>query len=246
VATVLVQPASEYPAETWRRLAHRQPVCLVTEISGSAPAVTRMFTPENVRDAVQRPGADGVARMFATGTSATAVHNSDETTTVLVTLWPATSLLVVGDGAIAAALASAAALLEWNVAVINDVDTAVSAAGAMSESDAVVVLSHDRDVDGPTLQAALSGRVGYIGAMGSRGTQAARRDWLNAHGVTDDVQSRVHGPAGLDIDAHTPGEIAISITAEILANRSGTGGGPISDRGGPVHNAGVHAPPPRY
>jgi xanthine dehydrogenase accessory factor len=60
------------------------------------------------------------------------------------------------------------------------------------------------------------------------------------------TQARIHGPAGLDIDAHTPGEIAISVTAEILASRSGSSGGALRDRGGPVHTAGVSAPPPRY
>jgi xanthine dehydrogenase accessory factor len=82
--------------------------------------------------------------------------------------------------------------------------------------------------------------------LGSRHTQQARREWLTAHGVAQAEQARIHGPAGLDLDAHTPAEIAISIVAEILAHRAGTTGGSLRERPGPVHAAGVNAPPPRY
>jgi xanthine dehydrogenase accessory factor len=119
-------------------------------------------------------------------------------------------------------------------------------AGSLTESDAVVVLSHDRAVDVPALAALLAGRVGYVGGLGSRGTQAARRDGLIEHGVPAEQLDRIHGPAGLDIDAHTPAEIAVAIVAEVLASRSGSSGGSISKREGPVHTGGVHAPPPRY
>ncbi len=122
----------------------------------------------------------------------------------------------------------------------------MAAARELRPSDAFVVLSHDRDVDGPALAAALSGSAGYVGALGSRRTQAARRDWMTDYGVDVADQDRIHGPAGLDIDAHTPAEIAISIVAEIVAGRSAATGGALRDRSGPVHVAGVHAPPPRY
>ena len=109
-----------------------------------------------------------------------------------------------------------------------------------TRSDAFVVLSHDRAVDGPALAAALAGRAGYVGALGSRRTQAARREWLTEHGVAAADQARIHGPAGLDIDAHTPGEIAVTIVAEILGRaRAASSGGALRDRSGPVHTAGV-------
>jgi xanthine dehydrogenase accessory factor len=155
-------------------------------------------------------------------------------------------MLVVGDGLIADALAASAGLLGWPVQVTNDAAQAVTAAAELHRSDAVVVLSHDRAVDGPALSAALDGRAGYVGGLGSRHTQAARWEWLTEHGVPESEQARVHGPAGLDIDAHTPAEIAVSIVAEILAVRSGSTGGSLGQRGGPVHVAGVNAPPPRY
>lgn len=238
VATVLVQPAGAFPADTWTRLMRREPLCLLTEIAGDDTAQTRLYTPANVRDAAQRPRAEDVARLFERGTSATALVQGDEAITAVVTLWPPTSLLVVGDGTIATALAGAAGLLGWTPVITSN---ASAAAAALTESDAIVVLSHDRAVDGPALAAALSGRAGYVGALGSRATQDARREWLTANGVSTESQHRIHGPAGLDIDAHTPGEIAVSIVAEILANRSGTSGGSIRDRRGPVHTAGVRS-----
>lgn len=164
-----------------------------------------------------------------------------------MSLWPVPTLVVVGDGLIADALAAQAALLGWHSTSTDDVDAAVTAAGSLHRSDAYVVLSHSRDVDGPALTAALESDAGYVGGLGSRRTQAARRDWLTEHGVTG--LERIHGPAGLDIDAHTPAEIAVSIVAEIIAGRAGrasSSGGALRDREGPVHVAGVQSPPPRH
>ena len=129
----------------------------------------------------------------------------------MTALWPASRLVVVGDGLLAAALEQAARLLEWEPEVIGDVDGAVAAVRGLSNADAVVVLTHDRDVDGPVLAAALETAPGYVGALGSRRTQQARAGWLRERGVTDDAIAAIHGPAGLDIGARTPGEIALSI-----------------------------------
>lgn len=236
-ASVLVQPASAYPPELWTRLAERQPVCLVTEMRAGSAAPTRAFGPRDVRDAVQIPGADDVPRLFARGTSATSLVTEGDAAVAAVALWPPTSLLVVGDGTIATALTDAAALLGWSPVVVNDASNAVEIAGSLTESDAVVVLSHDRAVDVPALTAVLGSRAGYVGGLGSRGTQSARREGLLARGVPEEQLDRIHGPAGLDLDAHTPGEIAVSIVAEILACRSGASGGSLSRRTGPVHAA---------
>lgn len=243
-ASVLVQSAAAYPVEVWTQLLARDPVCLVTPLHDGTPTATALFTPETIRAA--QVHSDQVPRLFARGTSTTALLDEDGGATAVVSLWPVPTLVVVGDGLIAAALADTAALLGWSSRVTPEVDAAVAAAATLHHSDAVVVLSHDRDVDGPALASALAGGVGYVGALGSRRTQAARGEWLSAHGVAAADQSRIHGPAGLDIDAHTPAEIAISIVAEILGSRTQTSGGALRDREGPVHVAGVSAPPPRY
>ena len=246
VASVLVQDVATLPGQLWNRLSQREPLCLVSVIGPGDPVTTRLYTPADVRDAARIPGAQDVPRLFARGTSATALVEQEVGSVAAVTLWPPTKLLVIGDGNIATALADGAALLGWSSTVVNDAASAVEVAGSLTESDAVVVLSHDRAVDVPALAALLAGRAGYIGGLGSRGTQSARRDGLIECGVPADQLERIHGPAGLDIDAHTPAEIAVSIVAEILATRSGASGGPISKRGGPVHTGGVSAPPPRY
>jgi xanthine dehydrogenase accessory factor len=238
VARVVVQDAAAVPSVLWRRLARREPVCVVHVLAEGVR--TEVYTAADVRDATQWAGE--IPRLFARGTSATALI---EDSVAVATFWPPTHLLVVGGGAIAAALADAATLLGWMSAATEDVAEVEAASLALTESDAVVVLSHDRAVDVPALAAVLAGRAGYVGALGSRHTQSARREGLAGRGTSEQALARIHGPAGLDIDAHTPAEIAVSIVAEVLAARSGSSGGSIGDRGGPVHTAGVHAPPPR-
>jgi xanthine dehydrogenase accessory factor len=239
-ATLLVQPATGYPAEVWDGLVAREPLCLVTRIADGRPASTTALTPQTIRDA--HPFGDAVSGLFASGVTSAAVVDD----AVAVALWPVPVLIVMGDGLIAEALHDVATLLGWRPQIVPEVRAAVTAVGELHPSDAVVVLSHDRAADGPTLAAALAGRAGYVGALGSRRTQIARREWLTEHGVPAEAQARVHGPAGLDIGAHTPGEIAVSIVAEILATRAAATGGALRDREGPVHVSGVQAPPPRY
>lgn len=238
-ATVLVSDAAALPDELWSRVAAREPVCLVV-----TPGTTSVYTPQTIREAM--PFADPVPRLFARGTSASDLLDVAGERAAVIALWPVPTLVVVGDGLIAAALRDAATLLDWRCQIVNDADSAVTAAAELHRSDAYVVLSHDRAVDGPALSAALASAAGYVGALGSRRTQAARREWLTGHDVPEADQGRIHGPAGLDIDAHTPAEIAVSIVAEILGNRAQTSGGALRDRSGPVHTGGVHAPPPRY
>jgi len=242
VATVLVQPAAALPADVWDRIADREPLCLVTTLLDGI-CTTDVYTATTIRDAF--PPAGDVPRLFARGVSSALVSAGDPTT-VAVALWPVPALVVVGDGLIADALRNQAGLLGWRVEITDGVDDAVAAAAGRHRSDAYVVLSHDRDVDGPAIAAALAGGAGYVGALGSRRTQAARREWLTGRNVLGKDQARIHGPAGLDIDAHTPAEIAVAIVAEIVAARAGATGRPLRERTGPVHDAGVSAPPPRY
>jgi xanthine dehydrogenase accessory factor len=81
---------------------------------------------------------------------------------------------------------------------------------------AVVVLSHDTKLDEPALQVALGSECFYIGALGSRRTQQARRERLAAAGFGEAALSRIHGPVGLDIGASSTPEIAIAIMAQII------------------------------
>ena len=82
---------------------------------------------------------------------------------------------------------------------------------------AVVALTHDPKLDDPALAAALRSEAFYVGALGSRSSQAARRERLRATGLGDAELARIHGPVGLPIGARSSAEIAVSILAEIVA-----------------------------
>ena len=106
----------------------------------------------------------------------------------------------------------------------------------LGHRDAVCVLTHDHKFDVPALVAALRTEVGYIGAMGSRGTHAERVRRLREEGVSDSDLSRIMAPIGLDIGARTPEEAAVSVVAEIIALRTGRPAPSLRDGEGPIHS----------
>jgi xanthine dehydrogenase accessory factor len=106
---------------------------------------------------------------------------------------------------------------------------------ALSSHTAVVVLSHDPKFDLPALRCALRSSASYIGLLGSRRAQAARRSALRAEGFDDAARARIHGPVGLDIGGATTSETAISILAEIVAERSGRRGTSLLSASGAIH-----------
>ena len=225
---LLIVPAADLPSELWQRLRDREPVCLVTRLDGDDVVTTTMFTSETIAAA-----GEDVARLFRRGVSDTVVVAD----TVVTALWPVPKLVIVGAGAIAEALGAMANVLGWQT--ITHDDAASTALAGLAVLDKVVVISHDLDVSGSALAAALSGSAGYIGAVGSRGTQQARAGWLADRGVTD--LNRIHGPAGLDIGGGTPPEIAVSIIAEALAVKSGLPTVSLRERTGPIHKSPVAA-----
>jgi len=100
---------------------------------------------------------------------------------------------------------------------------------------AVVVLTHDEKFDLPALIGTLATDAFYIGAIGSRRNQEKRRERLLEEGVSDEALERIHGPAGLDLGAHTPAETALSILSEILAVRAGRAGGALRESAQRIH-----------
>lgn len=170
------------------------------------------------------------------------------------TLAPPQEVVIFGAVHVAQALASFAAQMGYRVTVVD-----TRAAFATEErfpgskvvlgrpeelADAVdfdnrtwvVVLSHERRLEDPVIEAALRNPVRYIGAMGSRRTHGLRVERLAEAGFSDEDIARVHGPVGLDIGAESPQEVAVSILAEMTQVRYGHGTG-ISLRGveGRVH-----------
>ncbi len=139
---------------------------------------------------------------------------------------PRPQVRVVGGGEVAAALGQMARVLHWDCTIVERAADATE----LARTDALVVLSHDVEIAGAALSCGLAARLAYVGGMGSRTTQRRRREWLMAHRVAPEQIDQIHGPAGLDIGADAPAEIALSIMAEINATRTGSSGGPISGR----------------
>jgi len=90
------------------------------------------------------------------------------------------------------------------------------AALAPDERTAVVTLSHDPKIDDPALKAALAAPTGYIAALGSKSSHAARLLRLQSLGCTDEQLARIEGPAGVTINAINAPEIALSIAGGMV------------------------------
>ncbi|MDX3536453.1 XdhC family protein [Streptomyces sp. MB09-01] len=97
------------------------------------------------------------------------------------------------------------------------------------------VLTHDAKFDVPLLELALKLPVAYVGAMGSRRTHEDRTKRLRDVGVTELELARLRSPIGLDLGARSPEETALSIAAEIVANRRGGSGAALTGAHIPIH-----------
>ena len=167
---------------------------------------------------------------------------------------PPPRLLVFGAVDTAVALCEAAKRLGWHT-IVADARGRFATAERIPSADelivawpedvlaqvqpdhatAVVVLTHDEKFDLPALVGILATDAFYIGALGSRRNQEKRRQRLLEAGVSEDALGRIHGPAGLDVGAHTPTETALSILAEILAVRAGRSGGALRESTQRIH-----------
>lgn len=99
----------------------------------------------------------------------------------------------------------------------------------------IVILTHDPKFDVPALVSAVKTPAAYIGAMGSRRATLDRITRLQGAGLTEAEISRISAPIGLDIGARTSEETAVSIMAEVIAQRSGRSGERLSANQKPIH-----------
>jgi len=97
---------------------------------------------------------------------------------------------------------------EWPDEVINKI--------GIDSRTAVITLTHDSKLDDPALLAALNSECFYIGALGSKKTHQKRLNRLLQMGIPENKLQRISGPIGLDINAKSPQEIAVSILAELI------------------------------
>lgn len=86
---------------------------------------------------------------------------------------------------------------------------------------AVIAVTHDPKLDDMVLLEALKSPAFYVGALGSRGNTAKRKERLALFDLAPAEIDRLHGPIGLDLGSKTPAEIAVSIVAEIVAVKNG-------------------------
>jgi xanthine dehydrogenase accessory factor len=176
---------------------------------------------------------------LAAGKSHRAILNEDVEVFAEVILPPPT-LIAVGGVHITVALMAFAKTLGYRTVVIDprsafgnetrfpNVDRLIPAWPQdafqqipITRSTAIAMLTHDPKLDDPALKIALASDAFYVGALGSKTTQAKRRQRLLDDGLTESQLDRLHGPIGLDLRAGTPEEIAMSIMAEIVAVHNG-------------------------
>ena len=100
--------------------------------------------------------------------------------------------------------------------LVNEWPQVALPALALDARCAVVLLTHDPKIDDPALQHVLNTPVFYIGALGSTRTHARRLERLAEQGFEAATLARIHGPAGLNISARTPAEIAVSVLAQMI------------------------------
>jgi xanthine dehydrogenase accessory factor len=195
---------------------------LVAARSGLTEVVGTLGTPE--LDEMVLARLRELARIGATATEQCEVAG----TSVMIDVWvPVTTMLIVGGGAIGAALSAQCALLGWAVRTETELEPAVAAAKEFTAVDVLALLDHGPAFDAVLVELLRSGR-GFCGALGSRHTQEVRRRRLRAAGITEEELTRLHGPLGLDLGAATPAETAVSVVAEVLAVRRGRSGGPLA------------------
>ena len=102
--------------------------------------------------------------------------------------------------------------------------------------DAICVLTHDAKFDVPALMSALWARGRATSGPWAPAARI-RTGWRGCgrQGLSDADLERIHAPVGLDLGARTPEETAISICAEIIADRTGRGAGRLASGSGPIH-----------
>jgi xanthine dehydrogenase accessory factor len=243
---VFVQPlAPDYFKATRTAIQENSPFAVVTVVKGppelmgrAALAGERGLVWGSISAALNPLVAEAAASALAKGQSRQAELEAGVEAFVEVVLPPPT-LIAVGGVHITIALVALAKTLGYTTIVVDPrkafgnverfphVDRLVQAWPdealadiPLTRSTAVAMLTHDPKLDDPALKLVLPSPAFYVGALGSRNTQAKRRQRLLEAGLRPEDLDRLHGPIGLELNAGTPEEIALSIMAQIVAERN--------------------------
>jgi xanthine dehydrogenase accessory factor len=216
--------------------ARKQSVALVTDLASGAQD---LFTLDHPAPALNLSTAARDAVAAIVGADRNEEAELDGRRCFVQTHNPAPRLIIVGAVHISQSLAPMAAIAGYAVTVIDprrSFATEERFPGVTLNGDwpdeameklapdlrtAVVTLTHDPKLDDPALSAALRSAAFYVGALGSKKTHAARISRLTGAGFSEADIARIHGPAGLDIGAKSPAEIAVSVLAQLTAARRG-------------------------
>jgi len=136
---------------------------------------------------------------------------------------PRPQLLLIGDSPVLAALSQLAGVLDF---AVTQIDTADLSAICIDERTSVLVATHGQ-YDEDALEQALRSPAAYVGMVASRRRAEACREYLRANGLAEQQIERLKAPAGLDVGAVTPQEIAASILTELVQVRRR---GPITNQ----------------
>ncbi len=143
-------------------------------------------------------------------------------------------VVVVSDNPIGRAVVAIAEVAGRRTTLLADEDVEPTplqwlADHPLTEADALVLCDHDAPQAGDVLRTALDGRAGYVAMMGSR--RRAESVFAELEATTDAATlARLRVPAGLNTGGKAPGEIALSVVAEIVAVSYGRPGGPMKER----------------
>jgi len=236
-ARLLLTPVDDLPRELSTLLTSAQPLAMAAYADGQGGdlIVTRRESHGSLGTDDDAATIEFARTQLEQGSTATIEHVLPEGTVVISTVVPTTRWLIVGAGPMAEAISAQGQLLGWETTANESVDVAIDFLATAGPADALAVLSHDASIDVPILNAALASSIGYIGGMGSRGTQTRRRTALSEQGHSDVDIQRIHGPIGLDLGSRTPAETSVAIVAEYLAHRSGRVPGRLTDGAGPIN-----------
>ena len=205
--------------------AERTAVALVTDLAGGAQRIIARS------DVASDPLSESLERRFRFDESG--VETVDGREYFILVQNPPLRVVIVGAVHIAQVLVPMLRAVPYDVTIVDprgsfataerfpqtkllaDWPDDVLPALGLDQRTAILLLTHDPKIDDPALVAALRSECFYIGALGSRKTHVKRLERLEATGLREAGEQRIHAPIGLDIGARGAPEIAIAVVAEM-------------------------------
>ena len=189
---------------------------------------------------------------FLASREETRMFSVDDTSLLFERLQPAPRLVVCGAGHVGASLARLAAFTGYHTTLLDDRaeflkrerfpeaqiellvaddwSSAVRAAVGNGRGVSVAVVTRGHNEDEQCMHVAVHANPDYVGLIGSKRRTSIVIDRLREAGMPDEQLSKIHAPIGLDIGAVSPEEVALAILAEIITERRGGTGAPLSSR----------------